>query len=195
MAAGAIVGGAGAWVFASPILRAAATAWVVDEQPDRAAAIVILGGGLNFRPAAAARLYHDGWAPLVLVPRVEPSAPEQMGLAPSEGRLTIGILEKLGVPPQAIESYGRAVTSTRDEAEAAKAWAQGKAVDRLLIPTDPMHTRRVNWIFGKALPSIDIRVIRVSTQEYDSDSWRQPEKGLATFQSEALKSLYYFARY
>lgn len=195
MAAGAIVACAGAWVFAPQILRAAASAWVVDEQPDRAAAIVILGGGLNFRPAAAARLYHDGWAPLVLVPQVEPSAPEQMGLAPSEGRLTIGILEKLGVPPQAIEAYGNAVTSTRDEAEAVKAWAQGKAVDRVLVPTDPMHTRRVNWIFGKALPGTDVRVIPVQTPEYDRRLWWQRERGLIAFQNEVVKSLYYRAKY
>ena len=52
-----------AWLFRTPILRGAAHAWIVNQPIARADAIVVLGGGLDTRPAEAARLYHLGLAP------------------------------------------------------------------------------------------------------------------------------------
>ena len=183
------------WAFLPQILNSAATLWIVDERPAHATAIVILGGGSEFRPSAAAGLYHEGWAPLVLVPNVEPSPLEQLGMEPSQAKFTIELLERLKVPRAAVELYGTEVTSTRDEAEALKEWAHGKAVARLLIPTDAFHARRVKWVFGKLLPGIEVRVIPVETPEYDPIRWWQQEEGLIAFQNEIIKWLYYHAKY
>ena len=152
----------------------------MDERPERATAIVILGGGLEFRPSAAARLYHEGWAPLVLAPNVEPS---------------IAVLDRLGVPENAVESYGADVKSTYDEAEAIKAWVRGRSVERLIIPTDSFHTRRVNWVFEKSLPGIDVRVIPIDAPGYDPGRWWQQKYGRIAVRNEVIKWLYYHAKY
>lgn len=183
------------WIAAPLLLRSAASLWIVEDVPARATAIVILGGGPEYRPSAAARLYRDGWAPLVLVPRVAPSPLEELGVVSSEEGLTLAALDRLGVPQDAIESYGRDVTSTHDEAQAVKAWARGRTIDRLLIPTDPFHTRRVNWDFEKSLPGVDVRVVPTRAPRYDPGQWWQQEEGLIAFQNEAIKWLYYHVQY
>jgi hypothetical protein len=51
------------YVFRAPWLTSVAQAWVVNEPTTKADAIVVLGGGLENRPFAAAKLFHDGVAP------------------------------------------------------------------------------------------------------------------------------------
>src|ERR1035441_3007007 len=55
------------FVFRSPILRSAANAWIVNDPLQHADAIVLLGGGLETRPFAAARLYSGGHPPRPLL--------------------------------------------------------------------------------------------------------------------------------
>jgi hypothetical protein len=64
----AVVGGLilAGYVFRASLLTGLAEAWVVNEPATKADAIVILGGGLENRPFAAARLFHDGVAPRIL---------------------------------------------------------------------------------------------------------------------------------
>jgi len=59
-----------------PLLRGLAAWWIVDEVPVAAEAIVVLGGGEEYRPFAAARLWKSGLAPVILVPEVKRSPTE-----------------------------------------------------------------------------------------------------------------------
>src|ERR1039458_2085853 len=59
------------FAFRSPLLTGLANAWIVNEPLERADAIVVLGGGLEIRPFEAARLYHEGLAPKVLLMDVD----------------------------------------------------------------------------------------------------------------------------
>lgn len=63
-----------AWVFRAPLLRTSADLWIVNQSVTNADAIVVLGGGLQTRPFAAARLYHAGLAPRILLMNVQPEA-------------------------------------------------------------------------------------------------------------------------
>jgi len=54
------------WWWRAPLLRGAARLWIVADAPAKADAIVILGGGLDSRPAEAARLFHAGFAQRIL---------------------------------------------------------------------------------------------------------------------------------
>lgn len=183
------------------VLRVVAHGWLVDEPVERAAAIVVLGGGEDYRPFAAARLWREGWAPVVLVPDVEVRRTEAMGLRPPVTEVILGVLKAEGVPERAIVRIGREVTSTRDEAVAVRQWAEGGAGPqaggsrRLLIPTDPFATRRTDWIFRRVLPEWDVRVVRTDPATLDFDRWWMREDGVLSFQSEWVKMAYYLVRY
>src|SRR6476469_7048467 len=57
--------------FRAPILTAIAKAYVVNEPIEKADAVVALGGGLQYRTFEAARIYHAGLAPKVLIIRAK----------------------------------------------------------------------------------------------------------------------------
>jgi hypothetical protein len=56
-----------AWLAGPILLRRAAHLWVVSDKIAPADAIILLGGRLDLRPAAAAELYKRGIAPRVAV--------------------------------------------------------------------------------------------------------------------------------
>jgi uncharacterized SAM-binding protein YcdF (DUF218 family) len=180
-------------LFRAEILTALARAWIVDEPAGKADAILVLGGRVDYRPFAAAQLFRDGHAPLVLVTEPEPSLTAKLELTSPEHAVALAALLKEGVPVEAIRMVGTNVTSTLDEARAVRAWATERHLKSLLIPTDPFHTRRVRRIFTQTLRGSDVRVTvtAIPMKRYRADNWWRDEQGLTDFQSELAKYLYY----
>jgi hypothetical protein len=56
-----------AWAARAPLLRGVADLWIVADPLTPADVAVVLGGGLDVRPFAAAELYHKGLVKKVLV--------------------------------------------------------------------------------------------------------------------------------
>src|ERR1700730_10101616 len=97
--------------------------WVVSDELDRADAIVVLGGGLDVRPAAAADLYKRGVSDQILV-------------ANAYGRyanLNREELLKHGVPAAAITEFDYRLSSTYGEARAILEWAKTSDAKNLII--------------------------------------------------------------
>jgi uncharacterized SAM-binding protein YcdF (DUF218 family) len=186
-----------------PVLRGVAAWWIVDEVPVGAEAIVVLGGGEEYRPFAAARLWKSGLAPVILVPEVKRSPTEELGLRPSATTIILGVLRAEGVPESAIVRIGKDVTSTREEALAVREWAtgrglvkgEGEAGWRLLIPTDPFPTRRTNWLFEKTMPGLEAVVVRTDPPDMDVEAWWTRENSLISFNNECVKYLLYRLKY
>jgi uncharacterized SAM-binding protein YcdF (DUF218 family) len=185
------------FVFRAPLLTAAATAWVVDEPVTKADAIVVLGGGLENRPFAAAKLFHDGLAPKILFMDVKLSPTTELGITLPEAELTRRVLLSNNVPETAIEAIGNGVTSTYDESRAVRAWVEKTGAKSIIISTDPFHTRRARWLFRKELKGTGARICLVAAarREYQASNWWQHEQGLIDFQNEFLKSVYYHCKY
>lgn len=179
------------------LLPALARFWIVDEQPETSDAILVLGGNVSVRGAAAARLFHSGSAPRILITSPELSEAQKLGLVPADGDVTRSFLIKSGVPTDAIELIGSTVTSTRDEALALKQWCTDHHATRILIPTDLFHSRRVNWFMERTLADTgtDIRVIALDQSHYNADNWWKAEDGLIAFQNEVIKWAYYRINY
>jgi uncharacterized SAM-binding protein YcdF (DUF218 family) len=179
------------------LLRSVAHLWIVADAPVKADAIVILGGGLDSRPTEAARLYHAGFAPRILVMQPEPTRVNELGLVVDYASLTRTLLEMDHVPADAIIPLVPNVTSTIEEARALAAWASANNAHRFLIPTDLFHTRRARWILQRKLcePSDDIRMIPVNPKRYTASDWWQHEEGLIDFQNEIIKFGMYLCRY
>jgi uncharacterized SAM-binding protein YcdF (DUF218 family) len=184
-----------AYVFREPVLIALAEAWIVDEALIEGDAIVVLGGGLETRPFAAADLYHRGYAPRVLVSDTAVSSATEMGLTPSESDLMKQVLIVKGVPEAAIVSVGTGSASTYDEAVAVGEWARRSGAEVVVIPTELFHTRRVDWWFEKTLEGVDVRVSALEPARYTRRDWWRNEHGLVDFQNEVVKFAYYLVRY
>jgi uncharacterized SAM-binding protein YcdF (DUF218 family) len=184
-------------LFRVPILTALANAWVVSDPLAKADAIVVLGGGLESRPFAAAKFYHDGLAPKVLFMDVRLSQTAKLGVTPSERELTRRVLLSNNVPGAAMEPIGHAVATTYDETQAVRAWVTTHQAKSILIATDLFHTRRVQWIFGKELKGtgVEIRVRAVKPEAYGITDWWRNEGGLIAFQNEVIKYAYYRLKY
>jgi uncharacterized SAM-binding protein YcdF (DUF218 family) len=185
------------YVFRAPLLAGLADAWVVNDPVTKADAIVIPGGGLENRPFAAAKLFRDGVAPIILYMNVRLSPAEEMGIIPPERELTRRILLSNGVPKTAMTMIGTNVASTYDESRAVRVWVEKSGAKSILIPTDPFHTRRARWIFSKELRDTKtaIHVVPVNPVRYRTDDWWRHEEGVIAFQNEVVKYAYYRIEY
>jgi uncharacterized SAM-binding protein YcdF (DUF218 family) len=189
-----------AYILRAPILRSAASLWIIDTPPAPASAIVVLGGGMDTRPFAAAKLYHTGYAAKILIPKVQPGPTEKLGLARNDSEIIHDILVKQGVPESALEYIGTKVSSTYEESLAVKTWLAQQPTTAtppsILIPTELFYTRRTRWIFQQNLGSLaQPIVISIPAQEYTADNWWTTEDGLIAFQNEVIKSAYYHWKY
>ena len=154
---------------------------------------MVLGGGVENRPFAAARLYHQGLAPKILIMDVKLNPTAKLGLTPSEGDLTRQVLLKQGVPESDLIIIGDKVANTDDESRAVRAWVQRSGAKTLIIPTDSFHTRRAGWIFRKQLKDTGARVLvaAFAPEENQAANWWHQEAGLIAFPNEVVKSASY----
>jgi len=187
----------GLYLFRAPVLRGLAWAWIVDDPLKKADAIVVLGGGLDTRPFAAARLFSNGYAPTILVLNTKVSPSELLEVQVPQTELTKQILTRQAVPSQCIVKIGNQVSSTFEEAMAVKDWLKISGAKRIIVPTDLFHTRRVKWLFRKQLNESHaaVCVITVPSVKYDLSNWWQHEEGLVDFQNEVIKNIYYRLKY
>ncbi len=171
------------YVARHPLLRVCGRIWIVDEDPVRSDAIVVLGDD-NYngdRAARAADLLKAGWAPRIVASGrfLRPYA--------SIADLTEHDLKDRGVPVDAIVKVTHRAENTRDEIEVIRRLASEKQWHKLLIVTSNYHTRRTSFICGRMFPSdIGVRVIAAPDADYNPDTWWQSRLGLKLFFHELL---------
>ena len=172
----------GLYLFRVPILQAAGHFWVVDEDPEPADAIMILGDD-NLqadRANRAAQLYQAQWAPIVVASgrplRSYVSIPDLMRRD----------LMARGVPEKAIVSYPQPVANTREEAAALRKLAVERGWRHVLVVTSNYHTRRTHFIFARVWPAnFDFRVIAAPDSDFYPDSWWRSRAGVKLVFHEA----------
>ena len=183
------------FVCRAPLLRAVANAWLVNEPPLKADAIIILGGGAQFRSFEAARLYQQGLAPRVLVMNSELRSTDREELTIPDQELVRRTLLRKGVPASAIEIAGTNLTSTFEEALTTREWVKATGARTLLIPTGAFQARRARWVFHKGLrgTGVEVRVLAIGPEE--CDRWWKTEATLIDFQNEVIKYGFYRIKY
>jgi uncharacterized SAM-binding protein YcdF (DUF218 family) len=168
---------------------------MVNDPPAKADAIVVLGGGANFRSFEAVRLYHAGWAPTILVMNSELRATDRLGLTIPESELVRRILLSNAIPAEVVQVVGTNLTSTHDEALTLKQWAGDAHATSVLIPTGTFHSRRVRWVFRKAFRDAPTRLAVTSIAPEECRDWWKQEKTLIDFQNEVVKAGFYAIKY
>ena len=185
-----IAGALAAWLVHPLLLTGVAKLWIGSDTLDHADAIVVLGGGLDVRPAATADLYKRGVAPRVAV-----------GLSAFDHGLDESLNREMllqhGVPPTAIVSFRFRPHNTYGEARGVLEWAKISGAKSVIVPIDIFPSRRVRWIFNHELASAGIRVtvLAVTPPWYSIGDWWRHEAGWTHFGSELIKFAYYRLRY
>ncbi|MEQ2008723.1 MAG: ElyC/SanA/YdcF family protein [Limisphaerales bacterium] len=172
-------------------LSGIAEAWVVNDPVERADAVMVLGGGAQFRSFEAVRFHHAGLAGKVLFPHIKPGADEPDTTTSRETSLIDRVLAHEHVPAEAREQIGHNITSTRDEVLALRVWADGVQARVILVPTDPFHTRRLKALIHSIFAGSTTRVLVtvVDPPGYRWQEWWRDEQGFLSFQNELLKSV------
>lgn len=187
---------AAAWQTRERWLTAMINAWVVNEPMQHADAVLVLGGGAQYRTFPAARMYRKGQVVKVLFPDIA-LGPEEAGRTVSrETELIARVLTHEGVPESAQETIGKGVTSTRDEILAVREWAKQNRARTIIVPTDPFHTRRLSRLGQKLFAGSDTRlvVVAVDLPNYRWQEWWRHDQGVLAFQNELIKSVLYALR-
>ncbi len=183
----------------SPRLLTAWGALLVHEDPlERTDAIIVLAPMLD-RVVEAARLYGEGYAPLVILTR-EPAVPVDLFLAERGVAVESSEEERrraliaLGVPDSAITILPRPVTSTADEAQFFAEWARAHPVRSVTVVTSPPHTGRARLVFQRTLrgTGIEVRVRPSTLHEFRADTWWRGRATLRDTLYESQKLVYYW---
>jgi uncharacterized SAM-binding protein YcdF (DUF218 family) len=185
------------WFSPGPILRGAAMLWVISDPVVPADAAVVLGGGLETRPYAAADLYRRGIVKQVLLSNVAENRLDKLEILPGHTELNRQVLLKLGVPSQAIVIFGDELSNTFQEARAAVIWTKENHIKSIIVPTELFGTRRVRWVFRHetGAAAIVVNILAVPSPNYTTANWWMNVYGVIDFQNEVLKYIYYRLRH
>jgi uncharacterized SAM-binding protein YcdF (DUF218 family) len=188
------------WPFAA---WAGAKFLIAEARLDKADAIVVLGGSATYkeRTHEAARLLFEGRSQLILITNDNQRGPwssaDQRNLYFYER--SFEALEKSGVPSQNIEVLATPVTSTYEEAQVVKEYAQQRGLHSILIVTSAYHSRRALWVFSRVFRdtgiSIGLTSVPPGQQTPPAATWWLSVRGWKLVPVEYVKMVYYMIHY
>lgn len=179
------------------ILREIGSFLIVEDTLEPAAAIVALGGQPPFREMEAARLYHAGWAPLVIiVPGArsdERKALENLGLVAGENwELNRKVLIRQGVPASAILVPKDEAEGTLEELQAVIRSLRAKDVPVILV-TSKFHTRRTRLVWDYVTEGRSRGIVRATREDpFDPTRWWRERRFVLSVVREYLGLINYY---
>ena len=186
------------WPF---VAWAAAAALVVRAGVERADVLVVLSGsGAHVeRSRLAAELYREGRAPRVLLTDDGQRGPwsEARQANPIFVERAREELLRGGVPAGSVEVLPGTVSSTRDEAVAARAYAERVGARSLLFVTSAYHTRRALWTMRRTFrgSGVEVGVEPAGTDAPPPWTWWLSRRGWRHVAPEYPKLVYYYWAY
>jgi uncharacterized SAM-binding protein YcdF (DUF218 family) len=187
------------FAFRSQILIGIADYLIINDKLQPADVIFLLNSEYNIRPFRAAELFKQGLAPVVVIVRAVDTPVVDLGLVPNDTDISVGVLEKLGVPAGKIIvlPFPGGATSTFDEAVAFWGYAEAHPVHEIILVTSAFHTRRARWILQKTLAGLPVKLetAAVPYSDFDQTNWWKYETGLTTLNNEYIKLFFYYFKY
>jgi len=163
-----------------PALRLIGRALVVEDPVAKADAIVVVAGGTPSREEAAATLFREGLAPDVVLSN--PFTPDRVRQLITMGARRFDyqgesriVLERHGVPAQAIVALPQSVKTTEAELKVVGEAAHSRGWRRVILVTSPQHSRRVKLVWSRQAPADIESIVRVAQDDdfLDGDWWRK----------------------
>lgn len=158
-----------------PLLRFTAESWIIEDNLDKADALIVLGDD-NFyadRATRGAQLFREGKAPVIVASgrRLRPNA----GIA----ELMEHDLVERGVPRDKIVRFVHDGDSTLEEAQALAGLVKGKRWRSVIVVTSNFHTRRARYIFRRVFPQgMEVRVASARDGDFDPEHWWEKRKSI-----------------
>jgi uncharacterized SAM-binding protein YcdF (DUF218 family) len=163
--------------FASPLVLAAAGRYLVTAHPPQKGDLaVVLAGQPFLRVPEAARLYHEGLVPAILL-SVPPRPPgldslRRLGIRyPDEQETALGILEALRVPRRAVSVLDGHPEGVWAEMESVARFLKAHPARSLVVVTSKSRSTRSHRIFRDGLPGIAVRAHPVPDDPFDPAAW------------------------
>jgi uncharacterized SAM-binding protein YcdF (DUF218 family) len=179
----AFMAGVGFWA-----LRNVGRWLVAPDALQHAQAIVVLSGRTPYRAMEAAEIYRQGWAPEVWLLRDQTDEGDEilskLGIAhPSEQEYDRQVMEKLGVPKEAIRLLESPTSNTVSEIQLIAEELRRKGGDKVILVTSPVHTRRTRIIWRKVVGSHPQAIVRAAASEPSDPAhwWRATQDVEAVF--------------
>jgi uncharacterized SAM-binding protein YcdF (DUF218 family) len=174
----------------------AATRFVVVDHPlERADFIYVLNGRISVRAEHAARVYHDGLAPRVLVARTSETFPAR----PHRPRLSVGdsiarYVVGRGVPAAVVTTipFGAGVVNTRDEGRALRQQLELEPARRVIVVTTDYHTGRARRTLQQELRGLDVELLMSAAPADDGitpRNWWASAAGISRYVREFVQQI------
>jgi hypothetical protein len=181
------------WLNREAVLRYAAEQWIVSDDIQPADAVAILAGTIDIAPFAAADHYRKGVTRKIMIANLRLSQAEALGVLSSNAEINRGMLIKLGIPEASIDTFGAAVSTAHDEAQALRDWAMRTHARSIIVPTTAFSSRRIQWVLTRALvgTGTEIKIQALDPPTYNRAKWWETHQGVIEFQNEVIKYLYY----
>lgn len=192
-AVGALLLAACLVVFRVPLLVGVARVMEVRHEPVRSDLILVLSGDGKQAGRAdhAARLFHAGIAPTVLVVRAEDPPAALRGFYPNDSDVQVLLLRDRGVPASAIrvlKAPGGA-SSTMEEGRLLAWYLRRHPASRVTVVTTEFHTRRALWAIRQTTEDLptEIRMSGARDPRFHAGNWWRSEDGMLAYFSEYVK--------
>lgn len=171
------------WLFRTSLLTAAGNALVEDDGPQKAQAIVVLGGDdSGMRITKAAQLAQAGYAPYVIV-----SGPK--ALIGHESDITIEYAERKGYPAALFRALPHNMTSTRTETAFIGKYLKQQGIHKILLVTSNYHTHRAAYLMRSQNPGLQVIVVAAPDPWFTPNGWWKSRDGQKTFVLEWMKTV------
>lgn len=172
-----------AWFVRTYIWTALGSALVENDGPQKAQAIVVLGGDDHgTRIIKAAQLAQAGYAPYVLV-----SGP--LSLLGHESDDTIEYARREGFPDSLFRPLPNDTDSTRSEAKFIGNYLRGHGIHKILLVTSSFHTRRAAHLMRHENPGLQVDVVPAPDPNFTPDGWWKSRSGEKIFLIEWIKTV------
>lgn len=164
--------------FGSPHLLTAVGRYLVTEHPlAKADLVLVLSGQALLRTPEGARIYHEGFAPkILLTTELKPRGLDdllRLGIRfPDTQENAIIILEALRVPRSAILTIQERANSTQAEMQTVARFLKTHPMKSMIVVTSKSHTTRAFKIFSAGLGA-EVRLIMrpVPNDPFDPARW------------------------
>lgn len=170
---------------------------MVDREAVSADAIVVSVGTSPELFQHALGWLREGKAPKLVLTRKLARPTDQAGITVPLAEHRRRELNAAGVPETAREFIGGDSRLLREELAVVRAWAATNHVKRILVPAEPLATRRVGWLARRMLGPAGIEpiVVPVPVASYSVPDWWRTKAGLMAMENEWALMAYYWWSY